>query len=588
MSRTGALIVFAAGLLALPLLPPRPAAAAWPADPAVNVPLCTATGNKYYPKMVTDGAGGAIVTWMDARGSDYDIYAQHVLASGTVDPAWPVDGRALCTATNIQELPVIAPDGAGGAIVAWYDYRSGMAHLYAQRVLAGGAVDPAWPADGRALCVPADDEQNPAIVADGAGGAVVAWMDGRSGTSSDIYAQHVSANGAVDPAWPPSGRALCTAAGNQYSPMIVTDGADGAIVTWYDYRNGTENPDIFAQHVLAGGAVDPAWPADGRALCTATNYQQHPTLVADGAGGAIVTWFDYRSGTNHDIYAQHVLAGGAVDPAWPTDGRALCTAAGDQAYPVITADGGAPAAGGSGAIVSWMDARGGVNDIYAQHVLASGAVDPAWPADGRALCTAAGSQYSPAIFADGAGGAVVTWWDMRGGSGDVYAQHVRASGAVDAAWPADGRALCTAAGNQESPVIVGAGTDGAIVAWMDLRSGTHFDVYAQYVRMDGQLGGDVVSVPGDAPLAFALEPVRPNPSRGGTLTIRFALPGAEPAALELLDIAGRRIATREVGSLGAGRHTLEIGEGRRLAPGLYLVRLRQGTKTRVTRVAVLR
>jgi hypothetical protein len=96
----------------------------------------------------------------------------------------------------------------------------------------------------------------------------------------------------------------------------------------------------------------------------------------------------------------------------------------------------------------------------------------------------------------------------------------------------------------------------------------------------------VVSVPGGGPLALALEPVR-NPTQGGALTVRFTLPSTAPASLELLDVAGRRVATQEVGSLGAGQYTLELGEGRVLAPGLYLVRLRQGADARVTRVTVL-
>jgi hypothetical protein len=58
-----------------------------------------------------------------------------------------------------------------------------------------------------------------------------------------------------------------------------------------------------------------------------------------------------------------------------------------------------------------------------------------------------------------------------------------------------------------------------------------------------------------------------------------------PARLELLDIAGRRIASHEV---GAGQHTLDLGGGQRLAPGLYLVRLTQGANTRTTRVAMLK
>lgn len=96
-----------------------------------------------------------------------------------------------------------------------------------------------------------------------------------------------------------------------------------------------------------------------------------------------------------------------------------------------------------------------------------------------------------------------------------------------------------------------------------------------------------VSVPGAAPLAFALEPVRPNPTQGA-LTVRFALPSAAPASLELFDVAGRCMAAHDVGSLGAGQHTLDLGEGRPLAPGLYLVRLQQGADARVKRVTVLR
>ncbi len=39
------------------------------------------------------------------------------------------------------------------------------------------------------------------------------------------------------------------------------------------------------------------------AICTATGNQLYPTIVNDGAGGTIITWFDLRSGT-FDIYAQ--------------------------------------------------------------------------------------------------------------------------------------------------------------------------------------------------------------------------------------------------------------------------------------------
>jgi hypothetical protein len=479
--------------LALVVLLPRPAVADWPSDPLVNVPLCTTAGYKSYPSSVEDGVGGVIVTWYDSRGGSTDIYAQHVLATGVVDPSWPVDALAVCTADSDQVSPSIIADGAGGAIIAWCDLRNGIDQdMYAQHVLASGAVDPAWPADGRALCTATGDQTIGAIVTDGAGGAIVVWYDIRIDLySADIYAQHVEARGVVDPAWPADGLGVCTADNIQGGPAMVSDGAGGAIVAWQDYRAGNSylNADIYAQRIRANGVADPAWPAGGRALCTAANSQGGAVIITDGAGGAIVGWGDGRTTDHNDIYAQHVLASGVADPAWPADGSAVCTVGIRQYSSVIVTD------GAGGAIFAWGDNRGagGYSDIYAQHLRASGSLDSAWPSVGLAVCTAGNDQNQPALIADGAGGFIVAWNDYRNGyytSYDVYALHVAASGAPDPAWPAAGRALSTALDSQWYPTIVADSTGGAIVAWQDARNG-NYDIYAQRVQANGDLGGSV-------------------------------------------------------------------------------------------------
>lgn len=560
-----------AGLLGLALLLlPRPALAAWPSDPLVNVPLCTAAGEQYFPVIVSDGASGAIVAWSDARSGSGDIYVQRVSASGT--PLWTGDGVALCTAAGDQSNPTLVSDGAGGAIVTWNDLRSAFKYdIYAQRISASGV--PQWTANGVALCTAGGHQQFPTITSDGAGGAIVAWM-GLFGGNYDIYAQRVSGSGA--PQWLANGVALCTAAGHQESPTLVPDGAGGAIVTWLDQRTGGDYTfsDIYAQRISAAGT--PQWTANGVALCTAAGAQQAPTLVSDGSSGAIVTWFDGRSG-DYDIYAQHISAAGA--PQWTANGVALCTAAGEQAVPTIISDGAA------GAIVAWRDYRSGSEyDIYTQRVSAAGT--PQWAANGLALCTATGDQYDPNLAPDGAGGAIVTWPDLRNGTNlDVYAQRVSAAGTPQ--WAADGVALSTAAGHQNVTAVVSDGAGGAIVTWRDIRGGANYDIYAQRVLANGQLGGSVLAVPGDAPLAFALEQIRPNPARGGALTVRFTLASGSEASLELFDVSGRRVASRAVGALGAGSHALALGDHQHLAPGLYLVCLRQGGNVRTTRVAVL-
>jgi hypothetical protein len=131
------------------------------------------------------------------------------------------------------------------------------------------------------------------------------------------------------------------------------------------------------------------------------------------------------------------------------------------------------------------------------------------------------------------------------------------------------------------------GPDGlGHVRWQDMAvtSGTR---YGYRLRIRENFAGETwVQVP--AATSFALSGARPNPVEGKGVWVHCALASAEPAALELYDVSGRRVVEREVGSLGAGQHTLDLGAGQHLAPGLYLIRLTQGANTRTTRVAVLR
>jgi hypothetical protein len=574
--------------LALACLVPSGARAAWPSNPLTNLPICTATNTQAYPAIAIDGSKGAIIVWEDYRGgtgSSTGIYAEHVLTSGSLDGAWPAQGRALTNITSNQTTPAVVGDGAGGAIVTWKDLRGGVSwDIYAQHVMANGSIDAAWPAGGRALCVAVNDQLSPMLVSDGLGGAIVTWEDHRGGSAtSDIYAQHVQANGVIDPLWPVDGVAVCTAPDYQYDPKLVSDGGNGAIITWWDHRNG--NYDVYAQHMLANGTA--TWIANGLQMCSLPNDQVRPTIVTDGASGAIVAWEDYnRSGTLDfpDVYAQHVLSNGTLDPAWPVDGTALSMAADDQVSLTGVAD------GAGGAIITWQDDRSGNWDVYAQHVLSGGGVDPLWPVDGRGLSTDPSDQQYPRCTPDGAGGVLVAWIDYRNGSGtpDIYAGHILAGGGVDPAWPVNGRALCTAANDQSAVGIVPDGNGGAIVTWMDYRSGNNYDIYAQEVDKNGLLGGSAVGVSPEQPIAFRLDPVAPNPWRSGALAVQFGLVGSGSASFELLDVAGRRWAVQDVSAFGAGRHQVDFSVSRTLTPGLYLLRLREGSNVRVARVSVIR
>ena len=74
-------------------------------------------------------------------------------------------------------------------------------------------------------------------------------------------------------------------------------------------------------------------------------------------------------------------------------------------------------------------------------------------------------------------------------------------------------------------------------------------------------------------------------SRG--LEISFSLPKAEPATLSLYDVAGRRVASRDLGGLGAGVHSARFGEAVSLPAGVYVVQLNQGGHRVTARAALI-
>ena len=105
-------------------------------------------------------------------------------------------------------------------------------------------------------------------------------------------------------AWVSDGVALSPSASN-YKPTIISDGVSGSIVAWY----GGSSSDIFARRLLADGSTAAGWPAvSPLVVCNATGLQEQPVLVPDQAGGALLFWQDARNGSTYDIYGQHVDA----------------------------------------------------------------------------------------------------------------------------------------------------------------------------------------------------------------------------------------------------------------------------------------
>jgi hypothetical protein len=415
------------------------------------------------------------MVWSDQRSGSYAVYAQRIDFNG--NPLWTPNGVAIYTGTTVGSAsPRLTIDGTGGAIIFWADTRGGNS-LYAQRVNGSGQL--LWNTTGvlitNSLYV-ADDAGQYRMMNDGSGGAIICWQDGRSFATSErnIYAQRIDANGNVQ--WTANGVAIVTASGRQQNPRMDDDGAGGAIITWQDYRTGSTSPQAYVQRINSSGIVQ--WAVNGINLTPSSQANGTPFPMSDTKGGAYIAWRDLRGGA-YKLYAQRANSSG--NPLWASGGVPISGAVGSAStYSGFIDIFGQP-------YVVWRDvtltgSSYSTTGLFAQKIDDDGTC--IWGATGIKVSTApikfSSSTYNVTAGENSGGGIIVTWDDYRNGNWDIYAQEVDAAGNM--LWNTNGMALSTAPGDQQSPSIR-AFSYGIIVGWRDSRNSgsSGYDIYAQRV-----------------------------------------------------------------------------------------------------------
>ncbi|MFX1449380.1 MAG: TolB family protein [Promethearchaeota archaeon] len=411
---------------------------------------------------------GAIIVWQDNRSGNWDIYAQKVTTSGvTQQDNWQLNGNVICNATNNQTNPQVIPDGSGGAIIVWEDYRTiaTESDIYAQRINETGDIN--WTTNGIVICNANSSQNTPQIISNSSGGAIITWCDNRS-NSEDIYAQIIDINGQVQLI--NNGTVICNSLGNQTNPKLCSDLDGGAIIVWEDSRKG--NKDIYAQLINKTGIT--AWDNNGTVICNESNVQQNLQVISDGNGSCIIVWEDLRY-TNSSIFGQKINGTGFTE--WDNNGTVICNYINNQIMPKLCND------NGKGAIISWLDNRTGNFDIYGQHVNSTGG--SMWTLNGSIICAHPSNQINHQIL-NRSKGAIVVWADNRTASRGygIFIQFLKLSGNRE--FGLYGKLICDVLNDQNYPKLCSDSDDGAIIAWEDKRSS--IDIYAQRIDEYGIVG----------------------------------------------------------------------------------------------------
>jgi hypothetical protein len=503
-----------------------------------------------------------LVAWPDGRGASLDdkpaVYASRVGLNG--DPLDP-GGLAIAAGESYGGSPQVIANG-DGFLVLWVGFwaPSSSFGLFATRVddtgevhqpilvttTGGGSFRVAWNGstylavwpqvvsvvdkdiygirigvDGHALGDPFVvasaplDQVSPAVASNGAD-FLVAWMDWRNqGTTGwDIYGTRITGDGTV---LDPSGIAISRAANEQGSPRVASDRSD-FLVSWTDYRKGTDS-DVYVGRITAGGSAP---DGDGLAVASTASYEETGHLLWTGTR-YFATWMVFQAELRGaelnpigDVVAdsEHGImplsddreigdlarsGNGYLLTSWVAMFRApqeirtvpltedgllatdqetvLTSQANEQQAPAI-------AWNGSLSLIAWQEPVGPDDyDVYASRMLADGTF-----LDGRgiAIATGPGLQWHPAVASNGTDFVVI--WRQ---SGNVYAADVTEGGDVTQIGQIATGCEC---GESDRPTIsTGAGA-GYLVAAEDPSLG----IRVRPLDPSGQPTGPIVDVSGAA------------------------------------------------------------------------------------------
>lgn len=528
------------------------------------------------------------------------LVAACVLASAA-HAAWPANP---VTVANAATLRSVLPDGAGGALFVWLP--DGGDSTRVLRLLADGSAALGWPAGGRGVTTMA----YLGAAADGQGGAYLLftkwyWVEVgfEYARQNEYWAFHLDASGAAAANYPLAGKLVYTdlnyrAVGGAFA---TGDGQGGAYLVWTrDVLAGDHNTTMYQERVAAHLFAAGTW---NLRVLGAVQEGSAAGLAVDGGGGlrffgGIYGDFITSRWAFHGAFSQATLFhsfSGLVTPglltlapsadalvSWRTSPY---TPPDTSTFRMVRVDSmlqlrpGWPAGGQAFAQVPFLgDGQGGAfvaadlgGPVLQRVTLESPAPVQLWP-EGSLPPWRPGTSV-----ADGEGGVFECWTTSGVPPGSyLWATRVSSTGHYEAQWSGDGVLLSSVAQSPWQVVNVGPGT--AVAAWTE--QGTIV------ARLLADEASTAVPPPAGA-LAFALRGFTTNPLVGEA-AVEFTLPDGAPAVLEAFDVAGRRLAHREIGALGAGTHRVALPELRAARAGLVFARLTRAGEVRTARATRLR
>lgn len=248
---------------------------------------------------IADGNGGCYLGGTTGPWTDTNPVIFHINAEGGFGANWTNAGREY-GGVQVQDRGAALLLIGDNVLLTFERLLPNSSATYDVRgVLISSDGTELWGDAGRRLSAEDAAVIKHLVTSDGQDGFLVGYSDFRQGTVAQMYVAKYDANGIAQ--WPGVERLVCSNPLDQNGLAMMHDGQGGAWLMWEDIRNSDmyTEIDLYAtrmnsdgEHATVNGF---SWPSDGYPVCDVPTYQLEPVLLPWANGSVLALWKDLRS-----------------------------------------------------------------------------------------------------------------------------------------------------------------------------------------------------------------------------------------------------------------------------------------------------
>jgi hypothetical protein len=260
-----------------------------------DISVSRSTNRKSMISCVADDSGGVYIFWLEVLNHNAVLTGQRIDKTGKLK--W---GNFPVVISGYRDniFSFSAKKIASQVYLVWQTQKSDK-DIYHQLISSDGKL--LWDKVGVQVMPVKGHQTNPQPLIIKSQ-ILLTWSDEQKNGDRNIAAQKFDIKG--EPLWKKV-LSIIDIKGEQFGQKILSDGKDGAIITWIDRRVSGARGNIYAQRIDKDGQL--LWDSAGVAVASSKNTEKsYVSVVPDLTGGAVVIFKEKRNNKN-EIYGQKIF-----------------------------------------------------------------------------------------------------------------------------------------------------------------------------------------------------------------------------------------------------------------------------------------